>query len=142
MTDIFLKIAGMSATACLVAAIVLVIRLLLKPAPKVYSYILWAAFFVRLIIPFSLPLPASEISPITPVNIRTEPYTYVNDPNNDVPLYAEIGQNMDISIYTSETVTEYKASGSVLDILSAIWFTGVFVLAFRFILTFINMKKI
>lgn len=142
MTDIFLKIAGMSATACLVAAIVLVIRLLLKPAPKVYSYLLWAAVFVRLLIPFSLPLPASEISPITPVNIRTEPYTYVNNLNSAAPLSAEVGQNMEISIFTSENIPEYKASKTAVDILSLIWLAGVLIMAVRFVFSYIKLKKV
>lgn len=141
MTDIFLKIAGMSATACLVAAIVLVIRLLLKPAPKVYSYLLWAAVFVRLLIPFSLPLPASEISPITPVNIRTEPYADDKNLNSAAPLSAEIGRNMEISIFTSENIPEYKASKTALDILSLIWLAGVLIMTVRFVFSYIMLKK-
>ena len=57
MTELFLKILGMSATAALTAAAVLLLRLVLKPAPKIFSYILWTAVFVRLLIPFSLTLP-------------------------------------------------------------------------------------
>lgn len=37
MTELFLKIVGMSVTACLAAAIVLLLRALLKPAPKAVS---------------------------------------------------------------------------------------------------------
>ncbi len=141
MTELFLKIVGMSITACLAAAIVLVLRLLLKPAPKVYSYLLWTAVFVRLLIPFSLPLPASDISPITPVNIRTEPYTYDKNVNSAVPLSAEIGQNMEISIFTSENIPEYKTSKTALDILSAVWLLGVFIMTVRFIASYLGLKK-
>ena len=40
MTEIFLKILGMSATVALTAAAVIVLRLVLKPAPKIFSYLL------------------------------------------------------------------------------------------------------
>ena len=44
-----MSIAG---TACIL--IVLVLRVLLRKMPKVFSYILWALVFLRLICPFSL----------------------------------------------------------------------------------------
>lgn len=49
-----MKILEMSAagTACIL--IVLVLRVLLRKMPKVFSYILWALVFMRLICPFSL----------------------------------------------------------------------------------------
>lgn len=53
MTDIFLKIAGMSITASFVIAAVLVLRLLLRKAPKVFSYAMWAVVFIRLLCPLT-----------------------------------------------------------------------------------------
>lgn len=53
MTALFEKIAEMSATAAVVIAVVLVIRLLLRKAPRKYSYALWAAAAFRLVCPVS-----------------------------------------------------------------------------------------
>ncbi|MBP0964457.1 MAG: hypothetical protein J5999_04085 [Oscillospiraceae bacterium] len=140
MTEFFLKIIGMSITACLVGAIVLVLRALLKPAPRVFSYLLWAAVFVRLLVPFSLPLPTSEISPITPVNIHIEPYADQNA-NSAAPLSAGISKNMEISIYTSENIPEYKTSEIMLENLSAVWLLGVLVMTVRFMVSYFGLKR-
>jgi beta-lactamase regulating signal transducer with metallopeptidase domain len=51
---LFLQIFNMSVTAAYVIAAVLLIRLLLKKAPKKYSYVLWAAVLFRLVCPVSI----------------------------------------------------------------------------------------
>lgn len=53
LTDVFLKILNMSLTASYVIAAVLLVRLLLKRAPKKYSYALWLAAAFRLVCPVS-----------------------------------------------------------------------------------------
>lgn len=141
MTELFLKILGMSATAALTAAAVLLLRLVLKPAPKIFSYILWTAVFVRLLIPFSLPLPTSELNPITPVMIRTEPYTYEKNYDQAVPLSVDIESPAEISIYTSETIAEFKKPKTALDILSLIWLSGVMIMTFRWIYSYLRLRK-
>ena len=51
--------------ASFVILIVLAARLILKRAPKVFSYALWAIVLIRLLIPVSIPSPVSVI-PDTP----------------------------------------------------------------------------
>lgn len=53
MDGLFLHIINMSVTASYVIAIVIMLRLLLKKLPKVFSYVLWFAVLFRLVIPFS-----------------------------------------------------------------------------------------
>ena len=53
MSEIFLTILNMSLTASYVIIFVILIRLLLKKAPKVISYALWGVVAFRLTIPFS-----------------------------------------------------------------------------------------
>ena len=43
MTDIFIRVVEMSMTASIVIGVVMVLRLFLRKAPKVFSYVLWAA---------------------------------------------------------------------------------------------------
>ncbi len=54
MQELFLSILNMSVTACYVIAAVLLVRLLLKKAPKKYSYLLWSVAGFRLLCPVSL----------------------------------------------------------------------------------------
>ena len=65
MTTIFENILRMSAVAAVAIAIILVLRLLLKKAPKVISYALWAIVLIRLLCPFFL---ESSPSPVLPRN--------------------------------------------------------------------------
>jgi hypothetical protein len=39
----------------------MLVRLLLKPAPKIYSYVLWSVVLLRLICPISLEAPVSLV---------------------------------------------------------------------------------
>jgi len=54
MSELFLTVLNMSLTASYVILFVIIVRLLLKKAPKVISYALWSVVAFRLIIPFSV----------------------------------------------------------------------------------------
>ncbi|MBQ7841522.1 MAG: hypothetical protein IJ390_13710 [Lachnospiraceae bacterium] len=57
--EIFLKILNMSITASIMILFVLLVRLVLKKAPKFYSYVLWLAVLFRLLCPISISAPVS-----------------------------------------------------------------------------------
>ncbi len=67
MDAIFLRLLNMSITSCYVILAVILIRLTLRKAPRIFSYILWAAVLFRLSIPFSF------TSVFSLVRISTEP---------------------------------------------------------------------
>ena len=53
MTDLWISLLNMSITASYVAAAVMLARVLLRRAPKIFSYMLWSAVMIRLILPVS-----------------------------------------------------------------------------------------
>ena len=54
MSDkVFLDILNMSITGSFAILIIMLARLLLKKAPKVFSYALWFVAFFRLLVPVS-----------------------------------------------------------------------------------------
>lgn len=55
MHNIFLIILNMSFTASFVIIAVMVFRLLLRKAPKIFSYVLWSVVLFRLVCPVSFP---------------------------------------------------------------------------------------
>ena len=61
MTELFLKIVNMSISASWLIAVVLVLRLVLKKAPKWVNVLLWGLVAVRLLCPFSMQSPLSLI---------------------------------------------------------------------------------
>lgn len=58
---VFALVLDMTKTASIVIVVVIMARLLLKRAPKVISYALWAVVLFRLLCPFSLEAPVSII---------------------------------------------------------------------------------
>ena len=69
MTELFLKIINMSISASWIVLAVLILRLLLKKAPKWVSVLLWGIVAVRLICPFSFEsalslIPSAETIPL------------------------------------------------------------------------------
>lgn len=61
MDVIFSKILSMSFSAVFVIVGVLLLRLLLKKAPRKYSYFLWLLVFFRLLCPFTIESPVSLV---------------------------------------------------------------------------------
>ena len=55
-------ILNMSITASVIILFVLLARLALKKAPKIFSYVLWSVVLFRLLCPVSLPSPVSLLS--------------------------------------------------------------------------------
>ncbi len=55
----FILVLNMSLTGCVVIMAVLAARLLLKKAPRIFSYVLWAVVLFRLLSPVSFSLPVS-----------------------------------------------------------------------------------
>lgn len=53
MTDLFIQVLSMSLTATYCIIFVCIVRLLLKKAPRIFSYVLWSVVAFRLICPIS-----------------------------------------------------------------------------------------
>ena len=70
MQAAFAKILNMSFTGSIVIAVVLLTRLFLKRAPKIYSYALWAVVLFRLLCPLSI---TAGLSVLKPIPVDTTP---------------------------------------------------------------------
>jgi len=69
MSELFLSVLNMSLTASYVIFIVMLVRILLKKAPKVFSYALWGVVAFRLLIPFSF----ESVFSLIPRNTKAVP---------------------------------------------------------------------
>lgn len=142
MTDIFLKIAGMSITASFVIAAVLVLRLLLRKAPKAFSYAMWAVVFIRLLCPFEFTLPSA---PVVPVKI--EEYSINADTVPTPRDYGDlffVGSNASVTIFTStdrNAPEEYKGTRRIISAGTVIWLMGVTIIAAYGVISYIKLKK-
>ena len=55
MDRLFLQVVHMSITASVVILVVILLRSLLKKAPKIFTYLLWGVVFFRLLFPVTIP---------------------------------------------------------------------------------------
>lgn len=71
MEQAFLQVLNMSFTSGVVILLILAARLLLRPAPRIFSYALWSAALFRLLCPVSLSS-ALSLLPVNPQPVSQE----------------------------------------------------------------------
>lgn len=155
---LFITILNMSITASIVALAVILIRLPLRKAPKIFSYLLWGVVLFRLVCPFSIesafslmPAPANLISqdivhlqnPATQSGVRLiDRYTFAAINDTYPPLIPEsnaitnAGNELPISPKNSPTpiYTFFKTAGYV-------WLIGFLALLSYAAIGYIRLKR-
>lgn len=66
MGNLFSTVLNMSMTGSIVILLVMLARLVLKPAPKIFSYALWAVVLFRLLCPVAFTAPVSALNVLKP----------------------------------------------------------------------------
>ena len=158
MHRLFPIVCNMSLTASVVILAVLAVRLLLRRAPKVFSYALWAVVLFRLLCPVSvtsavsllgaLGAPAQERSAVTSV-VEYVPADIVRNmapavtPLPQEPFPAESGENI---ISAAPSVTQPDAapvsplSGPVA-VLTLTWLTGMALLLLYSVVSLLRLRR-
>ncbi len=141
MSDLFLKILNMSITASWIVLAVVVLRFLLKKAPKWIMGILWGMVALRLIFPFSIEslfsiIPSSET---IPQNIVTGPSFQIN--SGIEFLNNTVNENVLINYYEGITVPVGYGK-SIVDIISFIWVIGIIIMLIYAFISYFRIKKL
>ena len=158
MHRLFPIVCNMSLTASVVILAVLAVRLLLRRAPKVFSYALWAVVLFRLLCPVSvtsavsllgaLGAPAQERTAVTSV-VEYVPTDIVRNmaptvtPLPQEPFPAEPGENI---VSTAPSVTQPAAapasplSGPVA-VLTLTWLTGMALLLLYSVISLLRLRR-
>ena len=139
MQAAFARILNMSLTGSIVIAVVLLARLFLKRAPKIYSYALWAVVLFRLLCPLSITAGLSVLKPI-PVTMRTTPgvSSVVYQPVQQVLSrggYVPAVQQQPVSDQESE-----QAEMTALQIAAYVWLTGASVMAIYSVVQYLTLR--
>ena len=145
------KLLNMSVTASIAIVCVLVLRLLLKKAPKVISYVLWAVVLFRLLCPVSI---ASGFSLFGLMNAPMEQTAAGASIIQYVPedmIHTEVPGILLPIPGASETIEntltqdeEQLASDSIetyVIIGTSIWFTGIFVMATYSVVSCLRLRR-
>ena len=146
---IFSAVLNMSITASIAILVVLLARIiLLKRAPKIFSYALWAVVLFRLLCPMSLPSPFSLMGLFQAPTTETGRIEYVSlnvldtektATTSDVPA-SNSNQTTDNPVNPSEIT----AAGSVdllVSIGSIVWICGAAVMLMFNILQLIRLRR-
>lgn len=139
LDGLFLSVLNMSITASLVILVVLLVRLLLKKAPKTFSYALWIVVLFRLICPFSFEsaiglLPINKTPIPQDIVYSTEPQidTGINIVDSIVNPILPVPNNMGESI---SPLQMWVFVGST------IWVFGMLIMLIYSIIQFVRLKR-
>ena len=140
MSTVFLKILNMSITASWLILAVVLVRLLLKKAPKWIPCLLWGLVAIRLVCPFSFGsifslIPSNETIP-TNITVQQEPainsgITIVNDVIN--PVIAES--------FTPTPTDSVNPLQIIIPIAAIVWIAGIVILLAYALISYIKLKK-
>lgn len=121
MTELFLKVVNMSITAGILAVVVMLLRLILKKAPRWMHVLLWGLVAVRLMIP--VPFESSfSLMPQTQW-IEQEPVSTADIPQETIPAAVVSENTAEVSYPAAEPEIQTKVSAAF--VLSCIWLAGM-----------------
>lgn len=141
MERIFLEVLKMSLVSCYIIIFVLIMRLLLRKAPKIFSYLLWSIVFVKLICPVTF----EGVISLIPKQFDTKRIeSAILLPDTDTNRLDAVGQS--ISPQTdekSEQKLEVKTQNSrgILFFMTVLWLAGIAALACYSAISCLRLKK-
>lgn len=140
MSDLFLKIVNMSISASWLIFAVLILRLVLKKAPKWGNVLLWGIVAVRLICPFSFESALSLIP-----SAETFPEKIISGPSFDVqtgitPIDNRINDYLGDRYFEGVTVPTNNGN-NVMTILTIVWIIGILLLATYTIISYQRLHR-
>lgn len=141
MQAVFTKILNMSITGSIAITVVLLARLFLKRAPKIYSYALWAVVLFRLLCPLSI---TAGLSVLKPIPVTTTP-------GISAVSYQPVQQAVK---YSSRTVMEVqqeqmpvqeaeqpKYGVSPMEIAAYLWLAGASMMALYSVAQYLALRR-
>ena len=140
MSGVFLTLLNMSITASWLILAVIVIRLLLKKAPKWISCALWALVAIRLICPFSFESKLSLIpaSQTIPQNIAMQAKPQID---SGIAIVNDVINPVIARQFKPDPLTSANPLQIVLPVLSIVWIIGMVALLGYAMFSYIRLKR-
>ena len=144
MSNLFSQVLNMSMTGSVVILLVMLARLILKRAPKVFSYALWSVVLFRLLCPVAFTAPVSVLNALEPeVQEASESTSVVYF------IPAEVTQDPDFTFIPAknqsemESVQAEESQHSPLDLMtvaSYVWLTGTGIMMLYSVIQYIRLR--
>ena len=136
MTSVFLRLLNMSISAGWLVLSILLLRLLLRRAPKWIRCLLWGVTALRLVIPISLPsyfslLPSAQVIPQDIVTSQTP------------AIYSGI-QSVDRAVnpmLTQQLIQGQDLRGEVLQVASFVWLVGMTLMLLYSAVSYLYLRR-
>ena len=167
--EILPRLLNMSLTASIIIVFVCICRLLLKKAPKIYSYALWSVVLFRLLCPVSLSAPVSLLglfhTPVAEVStgetqeisgteeitagnasaVEYIPHQIVRDEYQEITLLiggsdGVVAQNMNQSLSQVEESMLADTLEAPVSLFTYLWMLGILVMLGRGIVSYIGLR--
>ena len=140
MSEIFLKIINMSISASYIVLAVLLLRLLLKKAPKWITVVLWGIVAVRLICPFSIEsvlslIPSSEVVSPDIMMDRTP------EINTGIPVLNQVINPVISGSFTPNPGTSANPLQLWIPTFAVIWIVGMVALLIYTVISYAKVKR-
>ena len=140
MSELFLKIINMSISASWLILAVLILRLVLKKAPKWVNVLLWGIVAVRLICPFSFESALSLIP-----SAETFPEKVISGPSFDIqtgisPVDNRINDYLGDRYFEGVTVPANNGN-NIMTILTIVWIIGILLLVAYTIISYRRLHR-
>ena len=139
MSELFLKIINMSISASWLVLVVLILRFVLKKAPRWINVMLWGIVAIRLICPFSIEsafslIPSAETIPMN-IEMAANPAidSGINIVNNVInPVVS--------ATFTPNPATSANPLQIWIPVASFLWITGMVVLLFYTVISYCRLR--
>lgn len=138
MDKLFSAVLNMSVTGSLVILPVLLVRLLLKRFPKIFSYALWSVVLFRLLCPLSLGAPVSFLNVLKPeTRVAAPGTTVVSFLPEDAPAFSEAPAQR---VPVAQTPREPRHLDRKT-LIPGLWLSGVAVLGLSGLGQYLRLRK-
>lgn len=140
MTEFFLKIVNMSISASWIVLAVLLLRLLLKKAPKWINVILWGIVGLRLVMPFTLESVFSLIPSAETVNpeIMMDKTPQIN---TGVPIINNAINPVISESFTPAPMDSANPLQIWIPIFALVWVIGIVAMILYTVISFLRVKR-
>lgn len=141
LSNLFPRVVNLSAVGSVVILFVMIARIFLLRAPKIFSYALWGIVLVRLLIPLSIPSPMSAIP-----EIQTTSHYEINAALPEIQFETSADrqeniQNLEQSIQTGEGYVPVQHEVEPAEYLGIIWLIGVIAMTGYSILAYCKIRR-
>lgn len=137
MEKLFLQVVNMSITATYIILLIVMVRLFLKKAPKIFSYLLWMIPFIRLAIPISI----ESVFSLIAINKETIPTNIIY---NQTPHIQSGITALDATVNKALTTTAATSGNPIhlwVSVGSKLWVFGIILLLGFSVLTTLRLLK-